>query len=237
MGCWGPGSDEDDWSWDGAGFGIMERASGINLTPRGRSAEGLVKSIVDEDGSDTLNHPGVTILLLKLGCPVPLSNLATVRKKLAEENSEEYFPDDPETRRAVVRDELDIIDAAVENSGQVPGPPIGVRPITLSSAVPLPFNLNFRISQLETMYGRIDAAADAPNKRKKGEEDPKTGSARSTSSSHAIEVDTSACANCGSKFFLCSAVDAKPSLIAAGIAKKRITSPIRKPAGSLPQNE
>mmetsp|Transcript_44702 Transcript_44702/g.50117 ORF Transcript_44702/g.50117 Transcript_44702/m.50117 type:complete len:143 (+) Transcript_44702:115-543(+) len=133
MGAWGFGSDENDSTWDSIGFGINERMMGsVELSAEGRGKDGLIRSIVEKDGSDVLNQTGLCILLLKLGCPVPISNLTIVRENLTGEKSEEVVhegEDSVEERRSIVQTEIALIDAAVANKGSVPGNPIGARGI------------------------------------------------------------------------------------------------------------
>ena len=153
MGAWGLGSDENDWPYDACGFGIMLRASGVTLTAQGRSADGgVVEDIADDFNGDAsvFSKPGVAILLLKLGCPVPVKNLDEARKELVEEvenYAEKSFfgSDDSEERKAIIQDEIAIIDDALNYEGVVPGPPIGARPIAHSRAAqPRPYNLDDR---------------------------------------------------------------------------------------------
>jgi len=130
MGAWGLGSDENDWTYDTVGFGILDRMSGVGLTEEGRAADGFVKDVVEMSGSDNvLDNVGVAILLLKLGCPVPVTKLQSVRAKLAAEKDGELYPDNAEERKAVVEKEIQLVDSAIENNGTVPGPPIGARGI------------------------------------------------------------------------------------------------------------
>ena len=128
MGAWGVASDENDWTWDALGCGIMERASGVALTPADRI--GIVKEIVEQEGSGALNQVGLCVLLLKLGCTVPLENLYIVREELVNEIPGELFPYDVEERKVEVENEIALIDAAVGNGGTVPDdPPRGCRGI------------------------------------------------------------------------------------------------------------
>ena len=196
MGCWGLGSDKNDWTWDDVGLGIMERAQGFELNAFGRSADGLVKALVEDSGLGVLNRVGAVMFLLKQGCPVPLDNLATVRKKLAEENHKEIFPENADERKVVVSHEIAIIDAARANGGVVPGPPIGVRGI--ANAVPTPFNLNFRIDDFIRLEnerrGPPQASATRGRQANKAKKSSKT---KPASESELLVPDKTKCANCG----------------------------------------
>ena len=200
MGCWGLGSDENDWTWDDVGLGIMERASGFELNALGRSADGLVKAIVEDSGPGVLNRVGAVIFLLKQGCTVPLTNLAIVRKKLVEENHKEMFPDDAEERKLIVSHEIAIIDAAAANGGVVPGPPIGVRPITMSNVIPVPFNLNFRRHDADLMWHENERRALPQAGATRGRQTNKAKKSAKTKPASASELlvpDKTKCADCG----------------------------------------
>ena len=133
MGCWGVGSDENDGTWDKAGFGIMERAQGISLSEKGRSGEGMVKDRETSVHFDSPADLGMVIFCLKLGCPVPLPALAEAKAQLKNEEKGAEFPENIEERAKHVEEELAMIEEAVENGGSVPGDgdgePIGVRGI------------------------------------------------------------------------------------------------------------
>ena len=130
MGRWGFGSDENDWTYDLVGLGIEDRVEGIRLTKHGRSSNGFIKDLVEEEGTSILDDVGVVVFLLKLGCPIPLDKLQAARIALARENRSDQFAGHFKERRAVVKQEIRMIDAAIANGGQVPGPPSGVHCIS-----------------------------------------------------------------------------------------------------------
>ena len=78
-----------------------------------------------------LKRVGVVILLLKLGCPLPLEALKGTRGALVDElnGGAATYHQNVGARKARVAEEIQMIDSALGNNGTVPGPPIGVRGI------------------------------------------------------------------------------------------------------------
>lgn len=70
---------------------------------------------------------GLCIILLKLGCTVPLENLYTVHEELVNEIPGELSPSDVEERKVEVEKEIALIDVTVGNGGTVPCPLRGAR--------------------------------------------------------------------------------------------------------------
>mmetsp|Transcript_25105 Transcript_25105/g.51285 ORF Transcript_25105/g.51285 Transcript_25105/m.51285 type:complete len:331 (+) Transcript_25105:119-1111(+) len=154
--CWGLGSDENDVAWELVGVGQRQRELGFDLYDRERQADGLVRTVVfthlnaGHEG-DFLNNPCLVILLLKLGCPIPLRNLAYVRKVLTREAESEawaqkVYPGNSKERQAIVREEIAIIVEAEKNGGSVSGNPVGARckALVRSGTAPRPYNLENR---------------------------------------------------------------------------------------------
>ena len=129
MGAWGVASDERDDAYNCVGLGMEHRMGGLSLTKEGRGPNGFVKDVVQMGGSQVLSYPCVAILLLKLGCTVPVANLRAARVDLSNENPHATFPEDGEERKAAIQQEIKLIDEAIENGGVVPGEPIGLRGI------------------------------------------------------------------------------------------------------------
>lgn len=84
----------------------------ISVTDCGRSPHGLVSTIPQE----SLEHVGVVVALVKLGCHVPIDALDKVRVKLLEELPS--TKDD--NRRFCIGHELGLINEALSNDDCVP---------------------------------------------------------------------------------------------------------------------
>ena len=71
MGAWGLDSSENDSTFDAAGFGIMERCGGVELSDTGKEA--IAEDILKEDPkaldptSEYALSTGPVVLLLKMG--------------------------------------------------------------------------------------------------------------------------------------------------------------------------
>ena len=77
-GAWGFASDENDWTWDAVGLGIMERLHGVSEPDRAGAcgpAERRREETLMGPG-EVLKQPGVAMFLLKLGCTL---NMETIR--------------------------------------------------------------------------------------------------------------------------------------------------------------
>jgi len=128
MGCWGFGSDENEKTYDRVLLDLPDRMGGVDVPAEHRAA--YVEQVVQENKDlDVLTLPGVVVFLLKQGCPVPVDKLVTVRETLEAEDCAWSYPDHAEERKAVVESEIDMINAAIENNGTIPGPPMGTRGI------------------------------------------------------------------------------------------------------------
>ena len=126
MGAWGLGSDENDPTYDSVGFGIFERLQGVALTEEGKVS---LPAELEAERPAALNEPGVVVLLIKLGCALDQDTIrgaiSVLRAEhISEENSSGWS--DFEGRKAVVLQEILLLEAALKNDNKLPGDPIGV---------------------------------------------------------------------------------------------------------------
>ena len=132
MGAWGLDSSENDSTFDAAGFGIMERCGGVELSDTGKEA--IAEDILKEDPkaldptSEWALSAGPVVLLLKMGAKVPPAKIAAVLEHYTQALATDDHPEwscfsgrDAAERRAIVEDEMVFCRAALENNGRIPG--------------------------------------------------------------------------------------------------------------------
>ena len=86
-----------------------------------------------------LNEPGVVVLLIKLGCTLDQDTIraavtALDAELISDANSSGWS--DVEGRKAVVRHEILLLEAALKSGNKLPGDPIGARGITTGGTRP-----------------------------------------------------------------------------------------------------
>jgi hypothetical protein len=136
MGAWGLGSDENDTTYDSVGFGIFERLQGVALTEEGKVS---LTAELQAERPAALNEPGVVVLLIKLGCTLDQDTIraavtALDAELISDANSSGWS--DVEGRKAVVRHEILLLEAALKSGNKLPGDPIGARGITTGGTQP-----------------------------------------------------------------------------------------------------
>lgn len=75
--AWGAASDENDGVYKFLPFPFEVRITGLELNDKGRAKHGVVAEV-----DKNLEHVGLVVALLKLGCPVPLQVLTKTCAKL-----------------------------------------------------------------------------------------------------------------------------------------------------------
>jgi hypothetical protein len=123
MGAWGLASDENDWTYEYLGMGIGERAFGVVLTDDGKQHIWLsMKHDVQDDVPI-----GVIVFLVKAGALLPVAVIQGGVYALKDEIPGDFFPVDVERRCEIVKEEIKMLEKAIEEGGQLAA--IGVKSI------------------------------------------------------------------------------------------------------------
>jgi hypothetical protein len=130
MGAWGLASNENDWTYDYLGTRIDARTVGVVLTDTGK--RDIWNILVEERGVQEDDVPiGVIVFLVKVGALLPVVVIQGGLHALQTEIPGDFFPVDVERRCEIVKEEIKLLEKAIEQGGQLPA--IGVKRIGLGA--------------------------------------------------------------------------------------------------------